>query len=377
MAGSWSSLPNETVIEGRTYGLTRLCSLLALCAMAAGLFYVGRALYQAYRDSFVAPIVLSPDSELVISSRLSLSRLITDKSALETRVREAAAIIQAGDIATQKLKVLKELVAQSLKWSTWVNGQERSSSTTDLEALAAQKQLLQQHIAEQSAYVDEMERNLANGMVRKTDVLREQSELSQLRIAALENERERVVSRARLKQTAAAKRALASAGDKGVQTPEMIQQRDQLVRIELELLKFEADKRTREDELRAAVEELSRTEQLISQLKQRPVFRAIEAEQNVAFVPYSQLSGVRAGAAVYACSVWSVFGCKDVGRVLEVLKGEVNTQDPWGATVRGQYALLDLSDSSAGRSKLLRVRPEASSATAAFRRLAAMFGRQP
>lgn len=335
---------------------TRWFSLVALAALSSGVLYVVMGLYDAVRDSFVTPIVLSPDSDLVIPSKLSLTRLITDKSAIEIRLREATAVIGASDAAMEKLNALKALLEQSLTWSGWVTEQSFSTSSTDLETLAAQQVLLQQHITAQSEYVEEMQGNLMAGLVHKTDVLREQSQLSQLRIAALENQRERVASQALQQQSAAAKRALANDGA-AVLTPEMVQQREQLVRIELELLKVEADKNARQDELQAARDELARTEQLIAQMRQRPVFRAIEAEQNVAFVPYSQLAGVRAGASVYACAIWGFFACSDVGEVREVLPGEVSMQDPWGAHVRGQYALMHLTDNKAAQAKLLRVRP--------------------
>jgi hypothetical protein len=56
------------------------------------------------------------------------------------------------------------------------------------------------------------------------------------------------------------------------------------------------------------------------------------------------------------CKLWTVFACSHVGKVAEVLPGEVATTDPWGTPTRGQYAILDLSDSSAAMSKALRVR---------------------
>jgi hypothetical protein len=339
---------------------TRWLSLLALCGLLGGIVYVAAGLYAAYRDSFVTPIVLSPDSDLVIPSKLSLSRLIADKTALEIRIREAEAVLAADERAGSKLQGLQQLVGQSLAWSDWVVDQTHNTSASDLAALSEQQQLLAQHISLQTAYVAEMERNLAAGLVHKSDVLREQNQLSQLRIAALENQRERGASQAQLRQSAAAKRALSGARGSRVLTPEMIQQRDQLVRIELELLRLEADKRARTDELRGAREDLARTDQLISQMKQRPVFRAIEAEQNVAFVPYSQLEGVRAGSEIHACALWGLFGCRDVGRVLTLLPGEVSLTDAWGSPARGQYALMKLTDAQAARAKLLRVRPSGS-----------------
>jgi hypothetical protein len=87
----------------------------------------------------------------------------------------------------------------------------------------------------------------------------------------------------------------------------------------------------------------------------------------VAFVPYEELEEVRAGAAVYHCKLWGLLFCSAVGAVSEILPGEVMTQDPWGSTTRGQYAILALQDPSAARSRALRVRHGAPGPLLSFR----------
>jgi hypothetical protein len=91
------------------------------------------------------------------------------------------------------------------------------------------------------------------------------------------------------------------------------------------------------------------------QLKSRPVYRAIQASTDVAFVPYTQLDGVSAGDLVVSCK-WILFRCETVGRIAEILPGEVVAPDPWSDVARGQYAILDLSDPSATKEKVLRTR---------------------
>jgi hypothetical protein len=76
-------------------------------------------------------------------------------------------------------------------------------------------------------------------------------------------------------------------------------------------------------------------------------------------VPYTQIEGVRTGAPVFHCAVWGVFACRHVGKVDQLLPGEVAMQDPWGTPMRGQYALLDLFQPDAAQSKVLRVREPA------------------
>ena len=61
---------------------------------------------------------------------------------------------------------------------------------------------------------------------------------------------------------------------------------------------------------------------------------------------------------MYEC-VWGMFSCTAVGRVTEVLPGEVIVPDPWGTLARGQYAVIELDDQHAAQSKTLRVRSRA------------------
>jgi len=94
---------------------------------------------------------------------------------------------------------------------------------------------------------------------------------------------------------------------------------------------------------------------VLAELESQPTFRALKTATQIAFVPYDELANVRAGAHVVACT-WHVFGCREVGRVTEILAGEVVTQDPSGDLARGQYVVLVLDDKDAFHERVLRVR---------------------
>jgi hypothetical protein len=138
--------------------------------------------------------------------------------------------------------------------------------------------------------------------------------------------------------------------------PEVASSKEHTARTEVELMRLQAEKRSL-TAMRAVSEQgLVRQRELIAELESRPLYRAMHKGTNVGFVPYDQLDGVYPGAPVMACS-WGIFFCHPVGRVSELLDGEVSTQDPWGDLARGQYVLLELSDPTAIREKLLRIRP--------------------
>jgi hypothetical protein len=138
--------------------------------------------------------------------------------------------------------------------------------------------------------------------------------------------------------------------------PEIAASQEHAARAELELMRLAAERRNLQALRRVAEQGLREQRELLGELQARPLYRAIKQSVDVAFVPYDQLDGVHPGARVLAC-VWGLILCEDVGRVTEVLQGEVSTLDPWGEPARGQYAIVDLDAPAAIREKSLRIRP--------------------
>ncbi len=336
----------------------RLFSVVALSGVMSGLAYVGAAGYHVAHDSFVAPLILSPDSDLVIQSKLSLARVVAERQTLAARIEQSRSGAEAGKRAIAHLAGLRADASRALDWSRVLTERQAEAGAGTLAHLAAQKAEVMQMTAGQEAYVQEMRKSVEAGLARRTDLAREEKVMGELRVAALQNDRDRLATdlqrqTATLTQDALQARAR---GGRGMETPEMRAQRSELVRIELESLKIENELAEKVIQRRADEEALAKADELIAQMKARPVFRAIESSQNVAFVPYTQLAGVHAGDDVFACEVWGVFACRPVGRVSELIPGEVATQDPWGTPARGQYALLALAEPIAAQSKTLRIR---------------------
>jgi hypothetical protein len=339
---------------------TRLLSFVALCAFGFGVFSVARGGYEAMTDSFIAPIILSPDSDVVIQSRLNVARVVAERDALVLRRDESKSAIEAAKLGVEKLTELREAAAASLRWTSTVTAAAAASTRDDLRTLERQKELLEASLTEQNARVKEVEGHVASGLVNKSDLAHEKGEASQLGLELLRNERERLGAVSRLQQSYLAQRVLGGTGKGGrrLQTPEMLQRQDQMVKVELELLKVQSEQRSRTALLASDERQLVILDELIGQMKSRPVFRATDGKQNVAFVPYTQIEGVGGGDPVFDCATLGIFGCREVGRVIEVVPGEVAMPDPWGTPARGQYVVLDLSDPASAQSKVLRVRSQ-------------------
>jgi hypothetical protein len=76
----------------------------------------------------------------------------------------------------------------------------------------------------------------------------------------------------------------------------------------------------------------------------------------LAFVPSTHVANIKANATLYDCRVLSMFACQPVGRVVELLPGEVAETGLSGIEARGQYALMQLTDPSAAKAESLSVR---------------------
>lgn len=336
---------------------TRLSSFAALCGAVGAIGYVASTVYHVATDGFVAPIILSPDSDMVIQSKLSMSQLLAEKMRIVSKKEAIEAELAGAEQALEQLKTLRDASAKALEWTTSITATQAAAGVEDQRTLSHQRTMLSQMIADEESFVGRMKKDMEAGLVAKADYARELHALNQMRVTALENDRAHILSGTQLSQVRLTQQAIqGTTGRPRIATPEMLMQQDQMVRVQCETIRLEAERRSKLAERRNLDEELAKLEELLAQLKTRPIFRAIEANTNVAFVPYTQIEGVKSGAEIYDC-IWGVLACKSVGRVAELLPGEAVVQDPWGSPARGQYAILNLDDDRAAQSKTLRVRP--------------------
>jgi len=354
---------------------TRLFSITALCGSVCGLGYLANTGYRVATDAFVVPVVLSPDSDLVISSKLSRAALVAERMRSVTKKEQIDAEVDAADESIAELKVLQASASKSLEWTTALTATQATAGVTNMRALGDQRGEISSMVKAQEALVEQTKKELEAGLVAKADYAREVHALGQMRVSAIDNERARLASGAQMTQINLTQQAMRNGrAPGGINTPEMLSQQDQLVRIKCDIVKLEAERRAKRSERTHIEEELGKLDELLAQLNSRPIFRAIDASTNVVFIPYSQLDGVTNGSKIYEC-VAGLFACTAVGRLSEMLPGEVIVPDPWGSPARGRYAVVQLDDQHAAQSKTLRVRPSGTpvappSETPATKRLA-------
>jgi hypothetical protein len=110
-----------------------------------------------------------------------------------------------------------------------------------------------------------------------------------------------------------------------------------------------------EEELCTLDAAIVRQDHLMKALRGSPYLKALEAQMTVAFVPYDNLDRVSKDARVYGCYLRFV-GCVAVGRVAEVLDGEVSGNHPVrGSQLRGVMLRIELDDRTWARRPVLHI----------------------
>jgi hypothetical protein len=333
--------------------ITRLGALVALCGVTAALGYGGYTVYTCARDSFAVPTILSPSSEEVAAITLKLGELRVERVRALAEIEGIDADLAGAEQALGRLRELKRTSSDARHWTSKITSQKATVSAAELAALESQKSVLVGMLAEQEELTAKAQKDVEAAIISRSEFARQQQALSQVQLALLDNTRAMSRGQSALAESQLARQALAE--QSAPQMPELVTRQEQMIRVDLELVRIDADRRAKGAQREALVERVAQVDEMVQQIEERPLFQAVERELELAFVPYTQLASVAPGAEVYAC-VWGLFWCHGVGSVSQMVPGEVVQADPWGSQVRGEYVVLDLADHEAARAKTLRIR---------------------
>ena len=340
----------------------RILAFLALSGVVAGVAHLAHDAYSALTDAWMAPLELSPDADMVVQLNVKLNEQLVTRAKFKADIDRSAIDIVGVDDAIGRLELLRKQGHEALRWAAQSTGQSATSTTASVRSLETQHTLLAEMLKRQNSLVDTTKQNVDAGLAASSDYDRELQVQNQLRVAVEENERQQSDLRTQGTQLTLAASALRDVTEGRSLTPkigmlpDVVEGKERDVHVELELVKLQAERRALVEEQAIAKEGIERMDALLKQMKSRPLYRAIEARTDIAFIPYTQLDGVKVGSDLMACT-WAVFACHKVGHVKEVVAGEVVAQDPWSEIARGQYAVLELDDHEAMKEKVLRARP--------------------
>jgi len=354
-----AGVPRVDTVPGRSWS-GRVFALALLVGTLAGLTWLSAQIYYVITDGWIAPAHLSIDNDTVAQLRLQHQRQLADLTRVDAEVTRIDGELLAIDAAIVKLSELRGGSQATLTWQaeqSRIEGNGLSAATTFLERQLA---LVAQLHARQRDLIARSRDDLAAGLIDRSALDREEQAGDQLALETTELQRQIAESRVRRAHNRVTLKALRASTGLGTAPtvgtmPEVAAGDEHDVRIEVEIQRLNAEARGHRAQRAAALSTATKQKELLTELEARPLYRAMLVDTEIAFVPYDQIASATPGARIVDC-VWGVFSCHDVGRVTELMRGEVVMQDPWGEMARGQYAILQLDDKSAIRERVLRVR---------------------
>jgi hypothetical protein len=90
---------------------------MALAAVLAGVGLVGRGIYHVINDAFIAPMILSPDSDIVVEQKAKLTHLEIERAQAATDAKTLDADLDRIDKGLARLAELKDLASSALDWT--------------------------------------------------------------------------------------------------------------------------------------------------------------------------------------------------------------------------------------------------------------------
>ena len=332
---------------------TRLGALATLGAIVFGACYGVYSVYTAARDAFVVPTILSPSSEAVVATKLRLGELRVERVRAVGELESVEADLAGADQALTRLLDLKRTTGGGQHWTSRITSQKARESAAELTALSGKKEVIANMLASQQRLTARAQKDFEAGLISRSEYAQQEQALNAMRLTMLDNGRATVRGESAQEESNLAQQALSRSD--APQTPELVNRQEQLIRVDLEIVRLDSERRAKGAERDALAERIAQIDEMVEQIEERPLFQALDKDLELAFVPYTQLPGMTAGAEVYDC-LWGVVFCRSVGSVAARVPGEVVQPDPWGSSTRGEYVVLDLKDHGAAHAKTLRIR---------------------
>jgi hypothetical protein len=329
-------------------GAYRLLGFIILTIIVIVLVgYLATTAFFYMSNSWIVPMAISPTDEKVVSLQSQLSERQTNRD------RTAAEL----DNAERAIKVQQEFQAEFAKAiKSDLDG--RKAALARMYELANQAASTRAQIKRSnSAYASAEQRRMAAewkaGLIDRNGMLNGKFQIAQIsgsNLSLAERQAEYETRAADLdSQTRSLEALLANTGSgEGALSYDVLK-----IKQEYEASRLETQRAIQNrDMLKTALE---REDKLVSSLKQSSYLKALADQASVAFVPYGNLTHIKAGEPIYGCYMTMVF-CKRVGTVLEVLPGEVQFKHPnRDKQLRGQMVELKLEDAAAATDDVLFV----------------------
>lgn len=308
--------------------------------------YIATAAFYFVSDSWIQPMVVSRSDEKV----LALEAQVAEQETIRERI--IADLAQAD----RNIELQQNFQSQFVE-AVRADLEGRKAALTRVRKLAQGYEGTRKKIeSSNAAYASESRRRLkkeyAAGMIDRSDMLDGKFQLAQIsgsNLSLAERQAEYETRAEELESEAAGlEELLDDQSGEQVLSYEVLQIKQDYEKSRLEALKAIEDR----EALQSA---LVRQDEVLAGLRSSPYLRALHDEAQVAFVPYDNLHNLGPGTGLYSCKLEMVF-CHKVGRVIEVLPGEISFKHPHREKVlRGQLVELDLDEDAAAEKDVLFV----------------------
>ena len=254
-------VPREVALRQGPGAGARVFSLAMLCGVTGALGYAAYTAYGATRDGYVAPAILSPDSDVVLASKLKLAEIADERARAAAERDDVDAVIDADDQAIERLGGLQRKLDHAVHWTSEITSAKASTGAATLRSLVQQKQVMEDMLAGQRTLTQKAQADLAAGVISRTDYAKEAQALDQMQIALLDNARARRDSESALHEAELAQRAMRRPDDAPL-TPELMAHEEQVIRLELEISHLAAEKRSKVAERSALGDRVAKLDEL-------------------------------------------------------------------------------------------------------------------
>jgi hypothetical protein len=324
-----------------TYRLIGFAILTLIVVVLVG--YIGQSIFYYLNKTWIAPVAISPTDEKVIAARTQLS------AQQDLRERTAAELAQA-ELVINTHKAFQNEFAKAIKGDR----ADRVAALERLKQLAGTAAAARTEIhkatndfAESSK--DKMAKEWEAGLIDRSSMLSGKYQIAQISSQSLglaEKQAEYEQRAAELASQAAALEGMVNGKGGAALSYDVLKIKREYEQSRLDLAKALGDQKV-------LTSSLGRIDQTINDLKGSAYLRAMSDEATVALVPYSNLERAKPGTPVYACRA-SFIWCHEVGKVKEVLRGEVSFKHPRrDAQLRGQMLEIQLNEKGASTEDIL------------------------
>ncbi len=318
-----------------TYRLLGFVILTIIVVILVG--YITTTAFFYVSDSWVVPMAVTPTDEKVVSLQTQLADLQTQRDRLDDELMQAERSILVQEEFQEEFA---KAIRGDLEGRKAALGRVRALANA---AAATRVAIKNQSSAYASASRKKMAQEYEAGLIDRNAMLSGKFQLAQITSSNLSLAERQAEFETRAAELESQTRSLdmildrASGGEDAALSYEVLTVKQELEQSRLDLARAIESRDTLKDAL-------TRQDKMIESFEQSAYLRAVADGASVAFVPYANLGDATKGADLYACKVGMVF-CYHVGRILEVLPGEVQFKHPQrDKMLRGKMIELKLDD---------------------------------